>query len=346
VGGGAGSGGSGGAGGHGANGGNGGNGGTGGSGGTVGSPGTNGAGGTGGAGTGPGGSAGSNGTPLSQNATVALTLSQNRFPIVYVSVNGGPPAPVLVDTGSSGLVIEGQYVPNPGPTVATGSTTYSGPGASVTVNYTTSDQKVSFLNGANGSVVAVTSPTAVDVLSGTDATNFANYWAGTGIVGVLGIGPNAGGPGTSTVIPALPGTIDQGVLFNQPQNQLVFGPNPLPGGVSVTGSPTVANLDVQVTVPGHSMTSTVVPSLFIDSGDNFGSIPGSLLGTGQSTGTVPVGTVVSVYSNGQLLYTYTTTASHPLTVTGSVMNTGNIPFELGPVYISESPSGLGTTIFD
>ncbi|WP_338152841.1 hypothetical protein [Mycobacterium paraense] len=28
------------------------------------------------------------------------------------------------------------------------------------------------------------------------------------------------------------------------------------------------------------------------------------------------------------------------------MNTGNIPFELGPVYISESPSGLGTTIFD
>ncbi|WP_338152616.1 hypothetical protein [Mycobacterium paraense] len=35
-----------------------------------------------------------------------------------------------------------------------------------------------------------------------------------------------------------------------------------------------------------------------------------------------------------------------MTVTGSVMNTGNIPFELGPVYISESPSGLGTTIFD
>jgi hypothetical protein len=28
-----------------------------------------------------------------------------------------------------------------------------------------------------------------------------------------------------------------------------------------------------------------------------------------------------------------------------VMNTGNIPFELGPVYISESPSGLGTTTF-
>ena len=86
--------------------------------------------------------------------------------------------------------------------------------------------------------------------------------------------------------------------------------------------------------------------MFIDSGDNFGSIPASLLGTGQVSGTVPVGTVVSVYSNGQLLYSYTTTAADPLTVTGSVMNTGNIPFELGPVYISESPSGLGTTTFD
>jgi hypothetical protein len=28
------------------------------------------------------------------------------------------------------------------------------------------------------------------------------------------------------------------------------------------------------------------------------------------------------------------------------MDTGNIPFELGPVYISESPSGPGTTIVD
>jgi len=28
-----------------------------------------------------------------------------------------------------------------------------------------------------------------------------------------------------------------------------------------------------------------------------------------------------------------------------VMNTGNVPFELGPVYISESPSSIGTTTF-
>ena len=67
---------------------------------------------------------------------------------------------------------------------------------------------------------------------------------------------------------------------------------------------------------------------------------------------LPAGAVVSVFDNSthQLLYTYTTTAGQGLTVTSPsnnpVMNTGNIPFELGPVYISESPSGLGTTIFD
>jgi PE-PGRS C-terminal aspartyl peptidase-like domain len=166
------------------------------------------------------------------------------------------------------------------------------------------------------------------------------------VVGVLGIGPNDVFPGTSTVITALPGTLNQGVLVNQPQNQLVFGPNPLTPIGSVTGSPTVSNLDVQVTLPGHSMTSTTVPSLIIDSGDNFGSIPASLLNNAQTSGSVPAGTVISVYDGSQLLYTYTTTSTDGLTVTGSVMNTGIEAFLQGPVYISESPSGLGTTTFD
>jgi hypothetical protein len=102
-------------------------------------------------------------------------------------------------------------------------------------------------------------------------------------------------------------------------------------------------VDVVVAPPGHSTTSTVVPTVFIDSGDANGSIPSALVGGLTS---LPSGTVVSVYSNGQLLYTYTTTAAHPLPVGGTVMNTGNIPFELGPVYISENPSSIATTIFD
>jgi hypothetical protein len=48
-----------------------------------------------------------------------------------------------------------------------------------------------------------------------------------------------------------------------------------------------------------------------------------------------------------LLYSYTTTASNsPAVSSGDLMNTGNTPFALGPVYISYSPRGEGTTIFD
>jgi hypothetical protein len=273
---------------------------------------------------------------------------------VYVSVNGGPPEPVLVDTGSTGLVIEQSAVGGSlGSAVGTGSVTYSGPGASTTVAFTTYDMTVGFDNGNTPGPVTVTSPTAVDVVSGQDQTKFANFWGGTGVVGVLGIGPNDGFPGTSTVIPALPGTLDQGVLIHQPQGSqtqgtLVFGPNPLPPSVSVTGSPTVSHLEVQVTPPNATTPGPLVPvsSVIIDSGDNFGSIPASLV-TGQTSGMLPAGTVISVHnSSGQLLYTYVTATGQGLTVTGSVMNTGNPAFAQGPVYISESPSAVGTTTFD
>ncbi|MGA8252678.1 MAG: hypothetical protein WB989_19180, partial [Mycobacterium sp.] len=47
------------------------------------------------------------------------------------------------------------------------------------------------------------------------------------------------------------------------------------------------------------------------------------------------------------LYTYKTTATNtPAVVSGTSMNTGFEPFFQGPVYISYSPSGTGTTVFD
>ncbi len=86
----------------------------------------------------------------------------------------------------------------------------------------------------------------------------------------------------------------------------------------------------------------------MDSGGEQGYLPSSL-GIGQVSGSVPAGTTISVYtSDGHtLLYSYTTTAANsPTVISGGQMNTGNTPFALGPVYISYSPSGDGTTIFD
>ena len=81
----------------------------------------------------------------------------------------------------------------------------------------------------------------------------------------------------------------------------------------------------------------------------YGFIPSSVLDTGQTSGTVPAGITISVYtSNGEtLLYSYTTTGSDgPYVTTGNALNSGYTPFYLGPVYIAESPSGFGTTTFD
>src|SRR5262249_39850661 len=89
----------------------------------------------------------------------------------------------------------------------------------------------------------------------------------------------------------------------------------------------------------------------IDSGGLYGTIPAALLGT--TSGTLPAGTHISVYTpSGTLLYSYTTTAVNsptviPIPPTGfDAFNTGFEPFSQMPVYISYSPSGVGTTTFD
>jgi hypothetical protein len=81
-----------------------------------------------------------------------------------------------------------------------------------------------------------------------------------------------------------------------------------------------------------------------------GSIPQSLVGPGLAVGShLPPGTTISVLTtDGALLYSQTvTTANSPVVVaTGNAFNTGAYPFSLAPIYISNDPSTVGTTIFD
>ena len=241
--------------------------------------------------------------------------------------------PVEVDTGSTGLVIESQYVPtqNLGASIGSGTSGYAG---GLTYNYTTYSTTVNFGNGI------ATQPTGVNLVSGSAADS---YLAQYGVVGVLGIGPNNGYPGTSTVVTALPGLLNNGVLINESQGMLEFGPNPLPGGASVTGAP-ISTVDVQI----NNGPLETVPVMF-DSGGLYGTIPSSVLGTGQTTGYVPAGTTISVYTpdGHTLLYSYTTTGTNsPYVTSGGRMETGYEPFAQQPVYIGYSPSGVGTATFD
>jgi hypothetical protein len=270
-----------------------------------------------------------NGNPV--YAKIPLQMNAVTEPVVYISVNGGPSVPVLVDTGSTGLVIDPQYVGQQNLGAATGSGTggYSG---GLNYNYNTYTTTVDFGNGI------VTAPTAVDVVSAESAQAFTDYIAPAGVVGVLGIGPNAGGPGPSIVTAALPGQLHDGVLLDQSQGYLIFGPNPLATRAAVFGAP-YAQLAVMI---GSGSLQTV--STTIDSGGVYGTIPTSIVSS------VPIGTLISVYtSDGQtLLYSYTVDATNTPSIGGSTaMNTGNVPFAQGPVYIGYSSFGpIGATAFD
>lgn len=114
----------------------------------------------------------------------------------------------------------------------------------------------------------------------------------------------------ATVIPALPGLLNNGVLIDESR-----------GGSINNGSPQPVSVN-------------------IDPGGLYGAVPSSLLAAAQGFGTVPAGTTISVYSsdNQTLLYSYTTTAANgPIVVSGRLMNTGHIPFLLSPVYIGYRP---------
>ncbi len=336
-------GGAGGFGGNGADGGNGGNGGNGGFGGINGTFGTNGAGGTGGLGTllgghngniGLNGATGGIGSTTLTNATVPLQLVNTTEPVVFISLNGGQMVPVLLDTGSTGLVMDSQFLTqNFGPVIGTGTAGYAG---GLTYNYNTYSTTVDFGNGL------LTLPTSVNVVTSSSPGTLGNFLSRSGAVGVLGIGPNNGFPGTSSIVTAMPGLLNNGVLIDESAGILQFGPNTLTGGITISGAP-ISTVAVQI----DNGPLQQAPVMF-DSGGINGTIP-SALASLPSGGFVPAGTTISVYtSDGQtLLYSYTTTATNtPFVTSGGVMNTGHVPFAQQPIYVSYSPTAIGTTTFN
>jgi hypothetical protein len=279
--------------------------------------------------------------PINQPAaagdgTVALQMKNVTEPVINISVNGGPTVPVLVDTGSAGLVVGLQDIglKSLGFPTGFGISGYSGGLHYLFVKFKTT---VNFGNGI------VTAPTPVDVVLLTFPISLSAFLAPDGADGVLGIGPNSLGPGPGSVTASLPGDLSDGVLIDESQGVLQFGPNPLTTRVSVSGAP-YANLEVQV---GNGPLEPV--KVAIDSGGVYGTIPSSVIGNSQRSGHLPAGTLVSVYTgDGQtLLYSYTTTATNTPTITsGDVMNTGYVPFAQQPVYVENRPSGIGTTSLD
>lgn len=290
-------------------------------------------GGTGGAGGLISGTAGANGTGGPTNVTIPMAVNGTE-PSVNLSVNGGPSIPVLVDTGSEGLVIPIQDVglsnlASLGLPKSFGVSGYSG---GLTYVYAQFDTTVNY-----GGVVTSGS-TPVDVVLFSFPNTFQSFLSGDHVQGVWGIGANASGPNSSSPVQTLPGDLNQGVLIDEPNQQLTFGPNPLDPRVIVSGAP---NTTVLAQTGNGTPQST---SALIDSGGVYGTFPSSIASS------LPPGTQITVYNadHSAVLYTYTIdgTGSNAPTISDAALNSGSEAFVNQPVYISYSPSGTGTTIFD
>lgn len=271
---------------------------------------------------------------------VKLTMYQGTEPTIEISVNGGPMVRVLVDTGSSGLVINSASVGTAaglGNAVGSGTSGYSG---GLTYAFDVYNTTVDFGNGI------VTGLSAVDIVTADTEAAYEKYISVNGVVGVLGIGANAAGPGPSLVTSALPGELKDGVFIDAANGVLQFGPNPRPVRAAVSGSPYTTGV---VEVPVLGVKAPI--NLVIDSGGVHGTIP-STVWTAVGETQVPGGMQILVYSaDGKtLLYSYTTTNTDAPHVTTDAaqsqqMNTGYTPFANNAMYIAYS-NPEGETDFD
>lgn len=282
--------------------------------------------------------------------TVAVTE-----PTVTLGLNGHQTGPILVDTGSRGLVVQMQDVGGPLGLLRMGLPTglnISGYSGGLTYLYATFPATVDFGNGLVTSPTGVnvvlfslpTSPFAINAyftefLKNPFTTPFDAYFATAGVDGVLGVGPNAVGPGPSIPNAALPGNLNQGVLVNMPQQQLQFGPNTGTPAFTVPGGSPITTLYVQV----GANAPVAVPSI-IDSGGVNGTMPSFVIG---GAGSLPPGTniVVRDAPNGNILYSYNTNGYQPTVISSGLMNTGYLPFRDNPIYIDYTVPG-GRTIFN
>lgn len=284
--------------------------------------------------------------------TIPLVVNGGTEPVVDVSVGGGSPTSVLVDTGSAGLVVPIWDINWSGidwshlglPTIGFGS--YSN---SLGYVYAELPTTVSFTDSAGNTITSGTTDVDAVLFSFPEnlTTLLDGHWSissylGDDAEGVLGIGVNAVGP-TPDHIPttALPGALGDGVLIDQKDGTLTFGADPLTGGVTVDGSP---NSTLYVSFDGGQTATSV--SAIMDSGGVYGTIPVSLT-NGSAGDVLSAGQKVSVYSGnpssgGTLLYGYTVNSSlsdSPTIVSGDSMNTGNWLFQQNQVYVSTSGNG-------
>ena len=264
------------------------------------------------------------------NGAVDISIYDTTEPVVNASVNGGQSVPLLVDTGSSGLVIpiSDIGIQHLGLPTGLGVGAYSGGDTYLYVKF---NGTIDFGNGI------VSSPTTINAVVFSFPQSFASFLSGDGAVGVLGIGANTSGPNSISPTTALPGNLGQGVLIDEPAKELVFGPNSKDVLATVSGAPVTSGLTY--TVNNSNGTLTTTPTSIVDSGGVTGTVLQSSLPGGTSS--VPDGTVITVYDGSTELYHYTVDSSNaPSVITSGEANSGFEPFSQMPIYLDYTTGNM------
>jgi hypothetical protein len=275
-------------------------------------------------------------------------------PAVNASIAGGTATPLLVDTGSSGLILpytdlgSSAYTPLEG-LLNLGLPTGVDESEIGGVDYlylTYNNVPVDYLNAFGTPDLSTDGPAGIEIYSYNPSefssffTNNAlqTYLSGNDVAGILGIGQDNAGPLSSPFLDYggvevnFPYVLDQDGLGFTGEDLVVTGQDPIIGGVVSSGTSVISVLE---SVDGQAVQVTDN----LDSGGGFGTIPSSLVGGATI---VPAGTEITVTNTaGQELYSYYTTGDYgfdevsdsPTIVAGTSIDSGLIPFLNHSVYI-------------
>ena len=277
---------------------------------------------------------------------VPISIEENTEPSVQATIDLGAGTPadnnLLVDTGSSGLVIPWQELGSSHLEVLrelrtagdhlekVGHSGYSGG-----VQYTYREYEGITVDYGNGQVTTENTP--VDIVwnshgsFGSSVHNFQQFLNDNDVTGILGIGDNTAGPTESP----LEAVGFQGVTVDLPDKELIIGGATNPGTAigTVSGAP-ISTLYEAVTTAGKTTGTTVSDD--VDSGGVYGTIPSSL-------GAVQ-GSTITVYSadpahGGTELYSYVVGkdaggfSELPTAISGTSIDSGVMPFFQEPIFL-------------
>jgi hypothetical protein len=266
-----------------------------------------------------------------------ITMQIVTEPTIQAAIGTGDPSNLLVDTGSSGLVIPWQELGTNdfsalGELFKLGApenfalSGYSGGVEYLYLEY--AGVPVSY--GTDGTdVLSTSSPVDVEVLSWSNNPsnifeNFQSFLGNNHVDGILGIGPQTGGP-TDSPFESYGGVLLD--LTSAHPHLVVGGDNPLTDGTLLTGSPTVDGLTEKVTDASGALIGSTTLSNDLDSGGVYGTIPSSIVGSGLAAGDK-----ISVYDGNTLLYSYVVgtdslqQSTAPTSISGIQIDSGVVPF--------------------